>query len=81
MARADGLNDKEAMKFVQKFSRDNARTPMQWNSSKNAGFTSGKPWLPVHEDFKSCNVEVQEQNSDSVLNFYQKMSALRNSYC
>ncbi len=79
LARADGLNDKEAMKFVQKFSRDNARTPMQWNSSKNAGFTSGKPWLPVHEDFKSCNVEVQEQNSDSVLNFYQKMSALRNS--
>ena len=79
LARADGLSDKEAMRFVQKFSRDNARTPMQWNISKNAGFTSGKPWLPVHEDFKACNVEVEERDADSVLNFYRKISALRNS--
>ncbi len=79
LARADGLSDKQAMKFVQKFSRDNARTPMQWNSEKNAGFTSGKSWLPVHEDFKVCNVENQEKNPDSVLNFYRKLSKLRNS--
>ena len=79
LARADGLSDKEAMRFVQKFSRDNARTPMQWNSSANAGFTSGKPWLPVHDDFKTCNVEAEEKNPDSVLNFYRKLSALRNS--
>ena len=79
LARADGLSDKEAMRFVHKFSRDNARTPMQWNSSKNAGFTSGKPWLPVHEDFKSCNVELEEKNPNSVLNFYRKLSAFRNS--
>ena len=79
LARADGLSDKEAMRFVQKFSRDNARTPMQWNSSPNAGFSSGKPWLPVHDDFKTCNVEVEEKNPDSVLNFYRKLSALRNS--
>lgn len=79
LARADGLNDKEAMRFVQKFSRDNARTPMQWNMSKNAGFTSGKPWLPVHSDFKACNVEIEEKNPDSVLNFYRKLIAFRNS--
>ena len=79
LARADGLSDKEALRFANKFSRDNARTPMQWNSSKNAGFTSGKPWLPVHEDFKRCNVEVEERDADSVLNFYRKLSALRNS--
>ena len=79
LARADGLSIKEAMRFVQKFSRDNARTPMQWNSSKNAGFTSGKPWLLVHSDFKSCNVEIEEKNPDSVLNFYRKLSAFRNS--
>ena len=79
LARADGLSDKEAMRFVHKFSRDNARTPMQWDSSKNAGFTSGKPWLPVHEDFKSCNVELEEKNPNSVLNFYRKLSAFRNS--
>lgn len=79
LARADGLSDKEAMQFVRKFSRDNARTPMQWNSSKNAGFTSGKPWLPVHDDFKRCNVELEEKNPESVLNFYRKLSKLRNS--
>ena len=79
LARADGLTDKEALRFAQKFSRDNARTPMQWNSTKNAGFTSGKPWLPVHEDFKRCNVEVEELDADSVLNYYRKLSKLRNS--
>ena len=79
LARADGLSDKEAMRFVQKFSRDNARTPMQWNTSANAGFTSGKPWLPVHDDFKICNAEVEEKNPDSVLNFYRKLSAFRSS--
>ena len=79
LARADGLSDKEAMRFVQKFSRDNARTPMQWDSSKNAGFTSGKPWLPVHDDFKTCNVAIEERDGDSVLNFYRRLSAFRNS--
>ena len=79
LARADGLSDKEAMRFVQKFSRDNARTPMQWNTSANAGFTSGKPWLPVHEDFKTCNVAVEERDKNSVLNFYRRLSALRTS--
>ena len=80
LARADGLSDKEAMKFANKFSRDNARTPMQWNSSKNAGFTTAnKAWLPVHSDFKRCNVEIQEKNPDSVLNFYRKLSKFRNS--
>ncbi len=80
LARADGLSDKQAMKFVHRFSRDNARTPMQWNSTKNAGFTSAdKSWLPVHSDFKSCNVAIEEQDADSVLNFYRKLGALRNS--
>ena len=80
MARADGLSDKEALRFANKFSRDNARTPMQWNSSKNAGFTTAdKAWLPVHDDFKRCNVELEEKNPESVLNFYRKLSSLRNS--
>lgn len=79
LARSDGLSDKEAMRFVQKFSRDNARTPMQWNLSANAGFTTGKAWLPVHKDFATCNVEVEERDANSVLNFYRKLSALRNS--
>ena len=79
LARADGLSDKEALRFVQKFSRDNARTPMQWNSSINAGFTSGKPWLPVHDDFSTVNAESEARDENSVLNFYRKLSAFRNS--
>lgn len=80
LARSDGLSDKEAIRFVQKFSRDNARTPMQWDTSKNAGFTTAdKAWLPVHDDFKACNVEIEEKDADSVLNFYRKLSKLRNS--
>ena len=79
LARADGLSDKEAMRFVQRFSRDNARTPMQWNTSANAGFTAGKPWLPVHKDFKICNAAVEDLDKNSVLNFYRQLSAFRNS--
>lgn len=78
LARVDGLSDKEALRFVHRFSRDNARTPMQWNTSKNAGFTSGKPWLPVHKDFETCNAEIEASDADSVLSFYRKLSALRN---
>ena len=79
LARADGLSDKQALRFVQKFSRDNARTPMQWNSSANAGFTSGKPWLPVHEDFMTCNAAFEERDANSVLNFYRQLCELRES--
>ncbi|MBR5913379.1 MAG: alpha-glucosidase [Selenomonadaceae bacterium] len=79
LAQADGLSPEDALRAVHKFSRDNARTPMQWDSSINAGFTSGKAWLPVHKDFKNCNAEVEERDADSVLNFYRRLSALRNS--
>lgn len=79
MARADGFSDKQALRFVHRFSRDNARTPMQWNTSPNAGFTRGKPWLPVHDDFKICNAAVEDRDVDSVLNFYRRLSAFRNS--
>ena len=80
LARANGLSDKEALRFVQRFSRDNARTPMQWNLEKNSGFTTAdKAWLPMHDDFKECNVDIQEKNSNSVLNFYRQLSAFRNS--
>ena len=79
LARADGLTDREALRFVNKFSRDNARTPMQWDSSANAGFTVGKPWLPVHDDFATCNVEAETRDENSVLNFYRALVAFRNS--
>lgn len=58
-------------------SRDNGRTPMQWNNKANAGFTSGKPWLAVHENHTSLNVEEQETRPGSVLNYVRRMIRLR----
>ena len=58
-------------------SRDSARTPVQWDASENAGFTTGKPWFYVNENYKEVNVAEQEQNEHSVLNFYRRAVALR----
>ncbi len=73
----EGLTVSQAMKFVQRFSRDNARTPMQWNNKKNAGFSTGAPWLPVNENYKTVNAEIEEKNADSVLAWYRKLSKFR----
>ena len=58
-------------------SRDSARTPVQWDSSENAGFTTGTPWFYVNENYKEVNVAEQEKDEDSVLNFYRKVIKLR----
>ncbi|MCX8472496.1 MAG: alpha-glucosidase, partial [Sediminibacterium sp.] len=60
-----------------KISRDNARTPMQWNSKNQAGFTTGKPWLAVNKNYESVNVSEQEERLDSVLHFFRKLIQLR----
>ena len=78
-AREAGLSDQEALKVCSRMSRDNARTPMQWTSGENGGFTKGTPWLKVNPLFKDVNVEAQEQDPDSVLNYYRKLVALRKS--
>ena len=72
-----GLSKEEALKAVSKFSRDNARTPMQWNDSDNAGFTTGTPWLHVNPNYKTINVESQLKDENSLFHFYQKLIALR----
>ena len=72
-----GCTEKEALQAASAFSRDNARTPVQWNTEKNAGFTTGIPWLEVNPDYKEINVESQLTDSDSLLSFYKKMTALR----
>lgn len=79
IAKSEGYSDEDAMKFIHRYSRDNARTPMQWSAEKNAGFTSGKSWLPVHEDFKNCCVEKEDADKNSVLNFYRKLADIRSS--
>ena len=79
IAREVGLSDQEALEVCSRMSRDNARTPMQWTSGENGGFTKGTPWLKVNPLFKDVNVEAQEQDPDSVLNYYRKLVALRKS--
>ncbi len=74
-----GLSSEEALKICYEHSRDNARTPMQWSDSKNAGFSEGTPWLKVNPNYKEINVESQINNEDSVLKYYRKLVALRKS--
>jgi alpha-glucosidase len=61
------------------FSRDPSRTPMQWHSGANAGFTSGEPWLPISADYERVNVAVQSEDAASLLNLYRRLIALRRS--
>lgn len=60
-------------------SRDSARTPVQWTSGENAGFTTGTPWLPVNENYTSINAAQQEEDPNSILNFYRTAIRLRKS--
>jgi len=72
-----GMSKDEAMKVVNHFSRDNARTPMQWDASENAGFTTGKPWLRVNPNYTRINLESQKNDPNSVYNFYRQLIQLR----
>ena len=74
-----GLTHDEAMEACYRQSRDNARTPMQWSADKNAGFTTGTPWLRVNDNYKEINVAAQLDDSESVLSYYKKLVALRKS--
>ena len=72
-----GISPEEAFEIVVKRSRDNSRTPMQWNGGKNGGFSSGRAWLRVNDNFKRINAEEQEGCEQSVLGFYRKLIWLR----
>lgn len=74
-----GLSKEEALRICYINSRDNARTPMQWDDSENAGFTTGIPWLKVNPNYKSINVKDQLADENSVLAYYKKLLALRKS--
>ena len=78
-AREAGLTNEEALQACCRMSRDNARTPVQWNDRENAGFTTGTPWLKVNSNYREINVEKQEQDPDSVLNYYRRLVAVRKS--
>ena len=77
LALEDGFSKEEALGFVHFNSRDNARTPMQWTAERHAGFTSGTPWLPVNENYRTLNAAAEEADTDSVLHFYRHLAKLR----
>lgn len=68
---------KKAMELLKVSSRENARTPVQWSAEDNAGFTSGKPWFSVNPNYTRVNVAAQEEDPDSLLNFYRALLAYR----
>jgi len=78
--KAKGKDYEGFLQSHSKISRDNGRTPMQWNAKEQAGFTTGKPWLAINENYTTLNVEEQERRADSVLNYFRKMVQLRKSY-
>lgn len=72
-----GCTEEKAMEACMENSRDNARTPMQWNAGPGAGFTDGTPWLALNPNYTKINVEEQERRSDSVLSYYKALIALK----
>lgn len=71
------VSPEDMMRFLRYKSRDNARTPMQWDDSENAGFTTGTPWIMVNPNYKEINAKEQLARPDSVFHFYQKLIRLR----
>ena len=82
LALSDGrIDDFEAAREVVRYrTRDNARTPMQWDDSPNAGFTTGEPWLPVNPDYTEVNAGAARSDPDSVYRHYRRLIALRHDH-
>ena len=76
----EGRSKEEALEIIGARSRDNGRTPMQWDGSEKAGFTDGTPWLGIPANHSYINVEAEQKDPDSILNYYKKLVALRKEY-
>ncbi|PFL25505.1 alpha,alpha-phosphotrehalase [Bacillus cereus] len=76
----EGLSKEEIIGILKQKSRDNSRTPMQWNEEVNSGFTTSTPWISVAENFKEINVEKALENDGSVFYHYKKLIELRKTY-
>jgi oligo-1,6-glucosidase len=75
--KSDGGDLDKYIEMQKRASRDNGRTPLQWDDSPNAGFTSDKPWIKVNPNYTTVNAAAQEKDSNSVLNYFRKMVKLR----
>ena len=76
----NGIEEKEIYKILQSRSRDNSRTPMQWNDKENAGFSNAKPWIEVIDNYKEINAENNIKDENSIFNHYKKLIKLRKDY-
>ena len=72
-----GFSAKDTLELLRLKSRDNSRTPMQWSTEKNAGFTDGEPWIAVNENYKTINAEAAVKDPESVFFYYKKLVQLR----
>ncbi|WP_404404944.1 alpha,alpha-phosphotrehalase [Jeotgalibacillus malaysiensis] len=75
-----GKSEEEILKILRQKSRDNSRTPVQWDDSENAGFTSGTPWIPVAKNYKEHNAKKALEDRNSVFYHYQKLIQLRKDF-
>ncbi len=75
-----GYKKEDVMDSIHAKSRDNARTPMQWNDEENAGFTKGKPWIKVNPNYNEINAMQQVEDEDSIFNCYKELIRLRRNY-
>jgi alpha-glucosidase len=76
----DVTRKERIMHGLQLMARDHARLPLQWDPSSNGGFSQGKPWMRVHDDYKAINVETQEGDANSVLSFWKQLLRLRKEH-
>lgn len=76
----NGIEEKEIYKILQSRSRDNSRTPMQWNDKENAGFSNTKPWIEVIYNYKEINADNNIKDENSIFNHYKKLIKLRKDY-
>ena len=79
-AEKKGMPEAAFLRVANYSGRDNARTPMQWDNSSNAGFSSGIPWMPINPNNAAINVNRQEQEPDSVLSYWKKMIGIRKAH-
>lgn len=80
MKKEEGMKEEEILDILKNKSRDNARTPMQWNKEENAGFTTGTPWIEVAKNYRHINAEQALEDQDSIFYHYQRLIQLRKDY-
>ena len=79
MVGSGRISHEEMIRYINHMGRDNARTPMQWDDTAQAGFTEGTPWLGVNPNYTWLNAREQAGRGDSVLSFYKQLIKLRHT--